>query len=153
MSKQSYVHNRITRDGLSGNAVDFYDFSVHGGSQATIVLPLKLESKSIITSGFVYVNTACVGSGASVAIGLNTNTDLLAATSVTSLTADAILNLSPSTTASISGDAQSSGVSNNRSLLITADRQLKVTISGATLPQVNYRLCCSMSVPLVMLSL
>jgi hypothetical protein len=133
MSKRSYVHNRVVRDNLSGKAVDFYDFAVHGGAQATITLPLELESQSIITSGFVYVDTPCVGSGASIAVGLNTNTDLLAATGVASFTDNAVLNLIPSTTANISGDGHNSGVSNNRPLVLTADRQLKVTISGAAL--------------------
>lgn len=131
---KQYVPMRNIKEDLGGSAYDIYDFSVHGGAVSTINLPLDIPNNAVITRGFVQVLTAGTSGGsATVAFGLNTNTDLLAATAIASFSANALLPLNVSTIAAIDGNAQASGIANFRPLLLTAERSLKVTIATAAL--------------------
>ncbi len=134
MSTRAYVHSRLGRDNMSGKAVEVYDFAVHGGAVSTITLPLKLEAGTIIKEAYAFVETAgASGGSATIALGMNTNTDLLGATAVASFSTNAVISLLPNYTAALDGNAASGGVIGSTPIRLTADRQLKVTIATAAL--------------------
>lgn len=99
-----------------------YDFATDGGAIGAITVPCHgIPAGAIITSGMVYVDTAPVGVGASVAIHVLTAEDLLAATAITSLTLAAMLDIVPVGTAATA-------------ILATANiTQVTFTISAAAL--------------------
>ena len=77
-----------------------YDFAVHGGDIGAIIVgPNRIPAGSIILDGIVWVETAPVGSGASVAISALTANDLLTATAITSLTINTFHDIVPVCTA------------------------------------------------------
>jgi len=98
-----------------------YDFAKHGGAIGDILVgPKVLPPQAIITSGIIRVVTAPVGSGATVAIKAVGSEDILAATAITSLTLDALIDVVPVGTAATS-------------ILTTAYTQLTFTIATAAL--------------------
>lgn len=63
-----------------------YDFAKYGGTAGDIVLTDDvIPDDALITRGALQVKTALVGSGASVALKVNTAEDVLAATAITSM--------------------------------------------------------------------
>ena len=118
---QKYLPNRCVQDNLKGCGSAIYDFAVDGGAVSTITLPLVIPDNAIITEAHVDVLTdPASGGSATIALGLNTTTDLLAATAIASVTG--ILNLLP-------------GVADTpvAPLKLTAERQLQMTIGTAAL--------------------
>ena len=106
---QRYLLNRLNsgaRDLLLGNLLSnqmntvkgLYDFSVQGGAQGTINLDdtlnefgatgdITIPDNSIVWSGIADVVTdPTSGGSATVALGLNTTTDILGATAIASVT-------------------------------------------------------------------
>jgi hypothetical protein len=131
---KKYVPERGLRDNLGGKVRQIYDFAVNGGAVGTYNLDVLLPADAIVTGGFIHVLSAVTTSDSgTLSFGLNTGVDLLAATAAGSLTANAILPLIPSTTASISGDAQAAGVANARPLRLTAERELKAAVATGAL--------------------
>ena len=127
MPTQAYASNRSVRDNLSAELTEVYDFAVHGGLVSTITLPSKLPLGAVITEGYAIVQIpGTSGGSATVALGLNTNTDLLgsATGAVANLTANAVIPLLPNLVA---------GTVGNSPVRLTAERQLKVTIGTAAL--------------------
>ena len=114
----------MQEQGLGSRVMEFdfvYDFAKHGGAVSTITVgPKLIPAQTIITQGIIRVVTAPVGSGASVALHLLSSEDILAATAITSLTLDALLDTVPVGTAATS-------------LICTAATQLSVVISAAAL--------------------
>ena len=81
-------------------AIFTYDFAVHGGAQGAIVVGAnRIPAVSIILDGIIWVETAPVGSGASVAISALGANDLLTATAITSLTLNTLHDIVPVCTA------------------------------------------------------
>lgn len=110
---------RSHEDGLGGFLKLTYDTVKYSGAVGTLLLPVTLPIGTIITGGFVDVDTALTSGGlATVALGLNTNVDLLAATAIASFTG--ILPIIPVGTAATM-------------VKLTADRQLRMTIATAAL--------------------
>jgi hypothetical protein len=113
----------MINDGLeAGGRFNFlYDFAKHGGAISTITVgPKLIPPETIITSGIIRVVTAPVGTNATVALHLSSSEDILAATAITSLTLDALLDTVPVGTAATS-------------ILITAATQLSVVIATTAL--------------------
>lgn len=110
---------RMHEDGVCGIVKATYDFAVHGGAIGTINLDLKLPDNAIIYGGMFDVLTdPTSGGSATVALGLNTTTDLKGATAIASITG--LVALVPVMTA-------------GTAVKLTAERQLKVTIATAAL--------------------
>ncbi|NET97612.1 hypothetical protein, partial [Okeania sp. SIO1H2] len=65
-----------------------YDFAIHGGAISTITLDTAtIPDNAIITGAYVDVLTdPTSGGSATIALGLNTTTDVLAATAIASVT-------------------------------------------------------------------
>ena len=98
-----------------------YDFAKHGGAISAITVgPKLIPPETIIVQGMVRVVTAPVGVGATVALHLVGADDIMAATAITSLTLDALLDVVPVGTAATS-------------ILCTAATQLTVTIATTAL--------------------
>jgi hypothetical protein len=132
--EKKYIPERALRDNLGGKVRQIWDFAVNGGAVGVANLDVLLPEGAIVTGGFIHVLTAVTtADSGTLSFGLNTNVDLLAATAAGSLTANAILPLIPSTTASISGDAQAAGVGNARPLRLTAERELKAEVATGAL--------------------
>ncbi len=130
--QNAYIPHASIRDSLGGCAVDVYDFAVHGGAVGTITLPLEIPDNAIITEAYADVITDPTSDGsATVALGLNTNADLLAATAIASVTG--VVSLLPSYTAALDGNAAAGGVEASSPVKLTADRKLKMTIATAAL--------------------
>jgi hypothetical protein len=113
----------MINDGLeAGGRYNFlYDFAKHGGAVSTITVgPKLIPPETIITSGIIRVVTACVGTGATVALHLSSSEDVLAALAITSLTLDDLVDTVPVGTAATS-------------ILCTAATQLSVVIAVAAL--------------------
>lgn len=111
-----YVPNSRINDDLNGCAVDIYDFSIHGGAVSTINLPIEIPNGAVIIGAYVDVLTPVTSGGsATIALGLNTNTDVLAATAIGSFTGVIVAK------------AQAA------SFKLTASRRLKATIATAAL--------------------
>ncbi len=130
-----YVPQRSLKDNLGGEvATVIYDFSVHGGAVGTINSDVILPANVIVTEGWIQVLSAVTTSASgTLSIGLNTTTDLLAATAAGSLTTNAILPLLPSYTAALDGNAAAGGVHNSAPLRLTAQRELRCAIATGAL--------------------
>lgn len=116
MSVQS---SRIHSDAVGGIAKVQYDFAENGGAVGAILLDLVLPDNAVIWDGFFDVVTAPTSGGsATIALGLNTATDLKAATAIASYTG--IVALVPVGTAAAA-------------VKLTAERQLTLTIATAAL--------------------
>ena len=116
MVQNVYVPQRHLIDNLGGCARDIYDFSIHGGAVGTIQMPLVVPDNSIITECMVDVLTdPTSGGSATIALGLDTTTDLLAATAIASVTGI------------VAAKAQAAAFK------LTADRNLQLTIATAAL--------------------
>ena len=116
-----FLPNRCILDNLKGCGADIYDFAVDGGAVGTIELDLAIPDNSIITGAYVDVLTDPASAGsATIALGLNTNTDLLGPTAIASVTG--VLNLMP-------------GIADLpiEQFKLTAERKPKVTIAAAAL--------------------
>ncbi|RKY07151.1 MAG: hypothetical protein DRP56_06240 [Planctomycetota bacterium] len=100
-----------------------YDFDKHGGAVGAIsVQGDGIPAGAIITSGVVHVKTACTSGGsATVSIGIATAADMLAATAVASLTANALLDVVPD------------GTATNMVRLTSADNTAIFTVATAAL--------------------
>lgn len=115
-TKDVYVPISCSRDNLKGECVDIYDFSVHGGAIGTIELPTEIPDNAVIVEVFIDVLEALASGGsATVALGLNTTTDVLAATAFGSVTGIV------------------AGIPNTTPVKLTAERNLQVTIATAAL--------------------
>lgn len=115
-AQNHYVPQRNLTDNLGGCARDIYDFSVHGGAVGTITLPLKVPDNAIITECIVDVLTdPTSGGSATIALGLNTTTDLLAATAIASVTGIVVAKEQAA------------------AFKLTAERNLQITIATAAL--------------------
>lgn len=113
------VAPRMHSDGVGGFVKVTYDFAVDGGAVGTLELPFKLPLGAIVYGGLVDVDTAPTSGGsATIALGLNTNTDLLAATAIASVTGR-VATVPVWTAAS--------------AVKLTAERKLKITIAVAAL--------------------
>ncbi|EKU98033.1 hypothetical protein Lepto7375DRAFT_7292 [Leptolyngbya sp. PCC 7375] len=111
-----YIPKSSITDELGGCIADIYDFSIHGGAVGTLTLPAEIPDNAIITDAYVDVLVDLTSGGsATVAIGLNTTTDILAATAIASVTGVVV--------AKQGADA----------FKLTADRKLQVTIATAAL--------------------
>lgn len=111
-----YIPRSCIEDNLKGTLATTYDFAVNGGAIGTIELPGEIPDNAIITKCIVDVHTAPTSGGsATVALGLNTTTDLLAATAIASVTGVVIAK---DTAAAFK---------------LTADRKVQVTIAVAAL--------------------
>ena len=76
-----------------------YDFAKHGGAVSAITVTGDgIPSGAVITDGMIHVNTACVGSGASVAIMAVGANDILSALAITSLTLNDLVSCVPKST-------------------------------------------------------
>ncbi len=116
MTQNVYVPQRHVIDNLGGCARDIYDFSIHGGAVGTLQLPLVVPDNAIITECIVDVLTdPASGGAATIALGLNTTTDLLAATAIASVTGIVVAK------------AQAAAFK------LTAERNLQLTIATAAL--------------------
>lgn len=116
MTQNVYVPQRHVIDNLGGCARDIYDFALHGGAIGTIQLPLVIPDNAIITECIVDVLTdPASGGAATIALGLNTTTDLLAATAIASVTGIVVAK------------AQAAAFK------LTAERNLQITIATAAL--------------------
>ena len=132
--EKKYVPKRVLSDDLKGCARQVWDFAVNGGAVGTANLDLLLPAGAIVTGGFIHVLEAVTTSASgTLSVGLNTTTDLLAATAAGSLTLNAILPLIPSTTAALDGNVQAAGVTNSRPVLLTAERELKAAVATGAL--------------------
>lgn len=111
-------------DGLEPGVKEFtflYDFAKHGGAIGDITVgPKLIPPQTIITQGIIRVVTAFAGASATVALRLATSEDILAATAITSLTLDALLDVVPVGTAATS-------------IICTAHTQLTLTVATAAL--------------------
>lgn len=111
-----------------------YDFSVHGGAVGSISLdddvgdlsnPLgtvnaSIPNKFVVYGGFIdIVTTLTSGGAATIAVGLNTTTDIKAATAVASWTAGIMAIVPVATAAS--------------AVKLTADREVVITVATAAL--------------------
>ncbi|MFG6101193.1 hypothetical protein U2F10_02995 [Leptothoe sp. EHU-05/26/07-4] len=111
-----YVPQRHVTDNLGGCARDIYDFSIHGGAIGTITMPLTTPDNAIITECIVDVLTDPTSTGsATIALGLNTTTDLLAATAIASVTGIVVAKEQAA------------------AFKLTAERNLQLTIATAAL--------------------
>lgn len=93
-----------------------YDFAIHGGAVGAIPLGVTLPNKAVVTRGFgdiVTAFTSTAGTG-TIALGLNTTTDLLAAVDADTLAAE--FELIPTGTAANMKKA-------------TADREITLTVA------------------------
>ena len=116
MAENVYLPQRQVVDSLGGSARDVYDFSIHGGAVGTITLPLEIPDNAVITECMVDVITdPTSGGSATIALGLNTTTDLLAATAIASVTGIVVAKEQAA------------------AFKLTAARQLQVTIATAAL--------------------
>lgn len=116
MALNQYIPQRNITDNLGGCGRDIYDFTVHGGAISTIKLPLVVPDNAIITECIVDVITDPTSAGsATIALGLNTTTDLLAATAIASVTGVVVAK------------------DQAAAFKLTAERQLQVTIATAAL--------------------
>lgn len=110
---------RIHDDALGGICKVTYDYDVHGGAIGTITLPLDLPDNAIVHDGLIDVVTAPTSDGsATIALGLNTTTDLKTATAIASYSG--IVAMIPVGTAATA-------------VKLTADRSLQLTIGAAAL--------------------
>lgn len=134
MTTKAYVHSRLNRDNMAGKAVEVYDFEVHGGAVSTITLPIKVPAGAYIKEAYAAVETAPTSGGsATIALGLNTNTDLLGATAIADFAVNTAVPLLPNYTEALDGNAAAGGVISSTPVRVTAERQLKVTIGTAAL--------------------
>lgn len=119
MANNPVLSTRLHQDEVGGIVKVTYDFLWHGGAIGAISLPLKLPNKAIITDGYADVLVAPTSGGAAtVALGLNTATDLKAATAIASWTG--IVALVPVGTAATA-------------VKLTAERTLTLTVATAAL--------------------
>lgn len=119
-----YIPERDVRDQLGGSAAIMYDFATNGGAIGTIELPLTIPDNAVIIGAYVDVLTPPTSAGsATVALGLNTNTDVLAATAIASVTGVVVAK------------AQAAAFK------LTAERKLKVTIATAALTAGKMAIC------------
>jgi hypothetical protein len=113
------IATRIHQDGTGGILKCTYEFAVDGGAVGTLNLPVTLPAGAIIYGGMIDVDTdPTSGGSATVALGLNTNTDLLAATAIASITGR--VAIVPVFTAA-------------SAVKLTAERTLKLTVAVAAL--------------------
>jgi hypothetical protein len=132
--EKKYIAKRIVTDDLGGKARQVWDFAVHGGAVGTANLDLVLPANAIIVRAYAHVLTAITTSASgTLSFGLNSTTDLLAATAAGSLTANAIIPLLPSFTAALDGNAAAGGAHNSAPVRLTAERELKAAIATGAL--------------------
>jgi len=87
-------------EGRLGWAVYEYDFAKHGGAISAITVGPKLIPKgAIIMDGIIHVKTACLGTNGTMAIQAASSEDILAATNVSALTLNALIDVVPVGTA------------------------------------------------------
>ena len=95
-----------------------WDFAVQGGATGTIVLPTVIPANTVVFGGLFHVITTFAGATNTVAIGLNTTTDLLAATAIATYGTIGVHAVTPVFTAA-------------SAFVLTADRQLTLTLATA----------------------
>lgn len=106
-------------EGVGGQIKAYYSVVADGGAVGTILLPVKLPLGAIVSRAVIRVTEAFTSGGsATVAVGLNTTTDMRGATAIASLTG---------TVAGVPDGAAANMVR------LTAERQLGVTIAVAAL--------------------
>lgn len=87
-------------EGRAGLSVFEYDFSLHGGAISAIdVGPKLLPPGCVITSGVIWVKTACLGTNGTLQVKAVGTDDILTATNVSSLTLNALIDIVPVGTA------------------------------------------------------
>ena len=102
--------------------VGTYDFAVHGGAISTIDLGIGLPKGCVAIDGFMHVITAPAGSGASIAVQLEGANDVISAAAISGApwSTTGLKDIAPVTSAATM-------------ILTTAQRNLKVVITGAAL--------------------
>ena len=119
-----YIPKSYITDELGGRIADIYDFSIHGGAVGTIELPAEIPDNAVIVGAYVDVLTdPTSGGAATVAIGLNTTTDILAATAIASVTGVVVAK------------------EQSAAFKLTADRKIQVTIATAALTAGKMAIC------------
>lgn len=87
-------------EGRLGWAVFEYDFAKHGGAISAITVgPKLLPPGAIIMDGIIHVKTACLGTNGTLQIKAVGTDDILAATNVSALTLNALIDVVPVGTA------------------------------------------------------
>lgn len=123
-----YIPQRHIMEDIGGACYQIYDFAVHGGAIGTVNHQLTLPNNAIVTGGYIHVLTAVTAVGAAtVSVGFNTTTDLLAATGKATFSANALIPLLPGTVnAASTSTTEPLALS---PLRLTAERNLKVAIA------------------------
>lgn len=107
-----------------------YDFARHGGAIGAIVVAGdNIPAGAIILDGIIRVNTAPVGTSATVAIMALSAGDILAATAITSMTLNALLNVVPVGTAATAIRVTSAITGLTFTVATTALTAGKITVS------------------------
>ena len=82
--------------GRVGLAIFEYDFAKHGGAISAITVGPKLLPKgAIIMAGIIHVKVACLGTNGTLQVMAVGADDILAATNVSSLTLNALIDVVP----------------------------------------------------------
>ncbi len=116
---QSVYQDPAPVDGFFGSYARItYDFAVSGGAQGAIVLGPVIPINTVIIGGSFHVITTFTGATNTLAMGLNTTTDLQAATAIATYGTQGVHALIPVFTAATS-------------FLLTAARQLTLTLATA----------------------
>lgn len=95
-----------------------WDFAVQGGAIGTITLNPTIPLNTVITGGYFHVISTYVGATNTVSIGLNTTTDLFAATAIATYGTIGVHAIIPVETAATS-------------VVSTAARQIVLTLATA----------------------
>jgi hypothetical protein len=114
---QAVFQQAAAADGWYGSYLRVtYDFAVSGGAISTILLGPTLPINTVVFGGAFHVITTFAGAAGTLAIGLNTTTDLQAATAIATYGTTGVHALVPVFTAA-------------SAVVLTAARQLQLTIA------------------------
>lgn len=118
---QSIFADPAAADGWYGTYARItYDFAVSGGAISTINLGPVIPINTVVFGALFHVITTFTGAANTVALGLNTTTDLQAATAVATYGTQGVHALVPVFTAA-------------SAFLLTAARQLQFTIAAGAI--------------------
>lgn len=118
---QAIAQEFTANDGFFGSYARItYDFAVSGGAIGTIILGPVLPANWVCIGGQLHVITQFTGATNTLAIGLNTTTDLQAATAIATYGTTGVHALIPVFTAATS-------------VALTAARQVTLTIATANI--------------------
>lgn len=118
---QSIFQEPAAADGWYGTYLRVtYDFAVSGGAISTILLGPTIPINTVIAGGSFHVITTFTGAANTLALGLNTTTDLQAATAIATYGTQGVHAVIPVFTAATS-------------VVLTAARQLQFTIAAGAI--------------------